>query len=402
MRHNTCAYSLGFVFFAVAQAAFGQVPATSLAPEVRTALQEHSRLLTPLTIEWEMRRDSRHALDHLLKMIGFPDQDRNFLEPVRELARYQEGKVLLRTRYSAAQVSASPRKNKSQRPSFVRLVPATQEFAYDGSKCYHGSPDLGKVLGIRYLQQAVKEYGGAQLLRSVFFSNAGLAAPNKVADIAQGLTSPRSRVIQLLEGGGTLDASEMVDLDGIQCLRVTIRSVDHLHSFFLDPSLRYATRRYELARSEGADRRVIQIATADQFTELDEASGFSLPTKCRVDYFQFARSDFVWGTKPLFTERYTVTRLEREPIDEREFVLVYATPGTYIGDGTLPGAESAPEGRIEYEVPVDPRDLDRVIELAIKKYVPQESLWLRFSVWTFTAGVVVFVIWTLYRRRMSS
>jgi hypothetical protein len=150
---------------------------------------------------------------------------------------------------------------------------------------------------------------------------------------------------------------------------------------------------------EHSDSRVRQIATADSFTELEKSRRFSLPTRCRVEYFQYADSEVVSIETPLFTEHYTVTRLEQEPIDEREFVLVYKTPGTTIADGTLPGAERAPDGQITYQVPIDPHDLDRVIELAMKKYAP--SVWLPLFAGTFIAGVLLFVAWWLYRRRTS-
>ncbi|MDR1480236.1 MAG: hypothetical protein LBJ00_14970 [Planctomycetaceae bacterium] len=73
---------------------------------------------------------------------------------------------------------------------------------------------------------------------------------------------------------------------------------------------------------------------------------------------------------PLFTDQYELVEISTKKINDKQFNLKekYSNPGTHIGDRTLNDTENG----VQYVIPANPADLDRVIEAALsdKDFVP--------------------------------
>jgi hypothetical protein len=76
------------------------------------------------------------------------------------------------------------------------------------------------------------------------------------------------------------------------------------------------------------------------------------------------------GQDPFLTEQLYVTALDTKPVREHRFNLApdyNKTPGTRVGDESLPEASQSRHGQITYVIPEDASDLDDVIDEAIRQ-----------------------------------
>ena len=69
---------------------------------------------------------------------------------------------------------------------------------------------------------------------------------------------------------------------------------------------------------------------------------------------------------PLFVNEFKVSALDLKPWSDDRFALNYATPGTFVNDGTLPGVQG--KTGVVYQIPADPGRLDDAVQEAQAKY----------------------------------
>ena len=102
-------------------------------------------------------------------------------------------------------------------------------------------------------------------------------------------------------------------------------------------------------------------------------------------------------------ESYKVTELNDDPVPPERFALRYDEPGTFIADGTLPGAENQPNGRVSYRQPAAAEDLDEVIRAATESgYRPRSrAAWVSTLLGLNVAAVAAGVVYWVWRRRSA-
>jgi hypothetical protein len=254
------------------------------------------------------------------------------------------------------------------------------------------------MLIIDPLKDAVAKTGGALLLRSNYLREAGF----KVSEIPEEVgLAPRSLLLHLVDQGATVLRVAEEDVDGIDCLRIDVEGPNGLWLFDLDPSRRHAVRRRE-ERTPGGKARC--LATMSDFVELPGTDGVWLPRRCQVTYYQWSGKPDPPEDKPLFRETFTVSHLSWDAVPDDRFIVMYINPGASIADGTLPEAAKSPHGRIEYVVPANPEDLDKVIQHARDgtPFVPrdfQQRRWRFALFWALNLAVLTGVAAALWFRR---
>jgi hypothetical protein len=103
--------------------------------------------------------------------------------------------------------------------------------------------------------------------------------------------------------------------------------------------------------------------------------------------------------QPLLNEIFSVNEISTQAIDKNQFCLRenYRVPGTNVSDFTL--GEGSNGYGVQYEIPANPEDLDRVIETARtgRPYVPPNH---RPLVLAITVVLLVFLTSVLAVRRV--
>jgi hypothetical protein len=145
---------------------------------------------------------------------------------------------------------------------------------------------------------------------------------------------------------------------------IEIASHGRQYVFTLAPDMAYAV----ISREEYTPDRKLLVAAANSDFQQFRPDGPWLPTQSTVRHR-------VWLTAPgevsdtdLLTVSYTLTEMSPDEIPPESFDLrrKYTRPGTVISDATIPGADRRPQGRVEYPVPNDPVNLEKVIQMALE------------------------------------
>jgi hypothetical protein len=405
---------LAFFFWAIgAKLACG----ADLPDAVAEALARNAESLNPLLIKYEVSKSTTLPGDELFRLIYGADWtvgDRSFLNKSSTQYRYQDGRSRVIHNYTFAKTEPIKGGKKNSSGSFpVKIVgsePWISEVIFDGTKIYTGTrteavkapvmlveePEEGKRSTLRRAR-ASKKYPPT-LLRYMGFS-----VPQRVEDFK----APRIRslILDLAKSPDNKTTTSMVSHDGSEFLNVRISTPDSHFSFELDPALEYAVRREVL---ESKDGKVIYSATLTDFQQFAKTKAW-LPRKCIVEFDQIDGNPPVPATpadRPFFTERYTVTQCTPDPLPDGELTAaldkLYNVPRAHISDATIPGAESHKGGQVNYTVPANPADLDRVIEKAKNRPDPGEiDQPGSFVGWFVGVNVVIalaLLAWFLYRR----
>ena len=326
----------------------------TLPDDIRSAQQRIAAALDPVTLEWITHRSSTLAMERLLNMIGYAQYERDFLEPMRAVYAWNDGRFYAHFYYKAAIVGPEER--------FQKLEAMEQEASYDGSRLYIGTPQGERHDGILIIDPVDQLKGTepeSRLLRSNYLKHAGYWVPERVGELGGDL---QSMMLHMLESGAKLERIEELLLDGKPCQKIVLNQGSTQYLFVIDQSLDYSVRSFEKRTSEG---RLIESATASDFMRLEGDEAIWLPKNCVIEYHQWRGSPSRPSARPLFRESYSLLRIDRGEIPPSNFEVMYTNPGASIADGSLPEAENSATQRIEYLVPANPDDLDAAIKHAI-------------------------------------
>jgi hypothetical protein len=375
----------------LARAQEGQFP-----DKIREALEANVKSLSPLTLTWERTRASDLPVARLLPTLKRQPTELDFMTPVKTRFRWQGGQFLLLYTTSRPQVKEVGGNwvLDPDRP----LAEMKQEISFDGEAIYNGNPNPDQpVITIDKIERTASIMANVAMTRQDYLREAGYILPDFPPELRD-KQPPRSALLGLIGGGAKVIRVGQEPIDGAPMATVELQSGDQQIRFYLDPAMNYAIRRREARLKSG---ELAQLSNCTEFTRLAR-SGLWLPKRIEVTWNW--RPEAPTLVKPrLLTETYKVSELSDDPIPESEFVLKYEKPGSLIADSRLGGAEKAPGGRISYQQPAEPSDLEDVIASASGKYTPR-SRWssLRLVLLANGALLVVVALVVLRKRRRGA
>jgi len=346
-RHRAIAPSLSFamcvLMLARASAASGAT-ATTLPSEVRAALESHARQLDPITVG---------STDVLTGEA--PGQPRRERRTARHLT-WQEGNLYCYSKDGRGEGGVS-------------------EFSFDGKLFYSGSGDGGLVT-------KTNPESSEPFVSADYFEMAGVSVPTTSRDLLARQAS--SMVLRRMsEPGGALLSVDTVTVEGHELLRVrmhvpnevreaglrttkadVVRSVRTwsnkeedindewkrilsiramppvlVESFYLDPQLNYAVRKFERRYQDGTLLREYENSDFERLAGRD----LWMPRKCLEHRYIILdhKRGVIISEKPVYTWTCEATLIVPGPITGVSFALEYTKPGTLVTDRSNPNAEKA-------------------------------------------------------------
>jgi hypothetical protein len=140
----------------------------------------------------------------------------------------------------------------------------------------------------------------------------------------------------------------------------TSRNLEYV--YYLDSELGYAVRCWQQLTEDG------RLRVQANCTDHQKLPGHELwlSRNCRIDYYTFDGNDpdEVFKT-PFVTDVMEVSEFGTKPVLDEQFTLNYTKPGTKVADATFPHFQG--DKAINYLIPANPQDLDRVIKEAQEK-----------------------------------
>lgn len=373
------------------RSAVADAPA-EVPPEVRQALERNGRAFAPIALTLEKQRSfpTPSAVSKKIEAATI-----GFVKPCSSEYLSQDGMYYTRINVWVNSRTLIPGTDKFKQ----ELQPKSQEMAYDGKTVRRGSPTMQPaILSIASFEKLATD-GELRDLRwydaDDYLAMIGIAVPATMKELPE---APRSEVLRLLEGDGRVTAVRTERSEGgTDQFVVELLSGQKKHRFWLDPSLGHAVRRHEVSAAKGT--LAVRIENSD-FVKLTNPELW-LPKHSRAEWHTWPGiNEFSPETAVVVDVR--AIRLERASVPVEKFAFRYDKPGSFISDGTLPGAEKEGDGRIKYMMPAAGADLDEVIRAARERggYVPPRRLHV---VWiiagSLVLGAAVAVVLIVRRRR---
>jgi hypothetical protein len=357
-----CALPLAATLVYSGQSSGAQV---ALPSNVRNALETNARILQQLTVAWRETFSTDLSTERLTKYTGIrPGSTQTFLYP-REFRFVRQGDKFYQTSKQLQQVPPDP-------PYF-----RTEEYSFNGNYLAEHQNLKGTEKStekrVPFLTFRTKdfmtnrpEFTQAPTFRVLYFTASGFEVPAFGRVITN---APESLVLYLLhQEDSELQKAEEGN-DGF--FHLSIRANEHLHTFELDPKLKYAVHSYSEATAAG--KRMWKAECKD-FIEIGE-DHIQLPKQ--IDCVFNAWNDWNnWHDRerqvfdqPFLTVHIDVTEIHNNPTadDFFEFQPKNAEIGTIVSDSRLPGASESPSGWVTYIVPADRSTLDQAVDLAVKR-----------------------------------
>jgi hypothetical protein len=395
-------------------AAVAFAPTTARAeipPEVRQALQDNVRALSPITVVWEERRGSELSVHAWLRKIKASPLGVDSFLPKTITYCWQDGmsySSVFETKVdlSNAVIVDDAEKMKIRIKPGVNLdklprVGEDHETACNLEDLFRGTgkETLAGTAGLPSFNvdpiDDPKIYPpDGRVFSPTYFYEAGFVLPDTIAKQKVGA---RSLPLALIDEGATVIKAEEVSLDGHVSFLIELEDKGRRKRFYFDPSREFAVHRREELTPAGQRLVVAQMRDFVRFHNPD----IWLPKRCDVNYHTWRTNPEMITEKPLTYERFVVQKIEKEPIPVERFTLHYTMPGTLVSDASIPQAKELPAGQVTYEVPADQRDLDAVIQHAVDgtPFVPralQEKRRFRLlcvAVSLLVVGLFVFWLW---------
>ncbi len=360
-----------------------------ISRDLRKALEANAAALSPLTVTWERIRKSSLPDAQVLTIIGLPDTAREFMGPERVRFMWQGNKFYRYIWRHMPQVTEDGTV-QTDKPLLVQ----EQETSFDLEAHYNGNPNrrLGAKIGdaiiiIDPTAKLLKEKGTEKICIADYLYAAGFRMPATAEQLTSG--APKTLLLEFLQQGGKFIQATVEEIDGDSCTAVELTKDGQRHRFVLDPERGYTLRRRMVWYESGQLEARIDCLDLIKLENPDHW----LPRRIEIERYH----PKAFPDRPLIEETITVTEMHNDPIPPEQFVLTYTEPGTRVADGTLPGADSQPSGRVSYTVPANPEDLDEVIRTAIEGPKGRRTPW--FVLGANLVILAVVVTFLLLRRR---
>lgn len=381
---------------------FGRhVTAEDLPADVRAALEANEESLNPIELTWDRTRQSRLGQRALMKVFEWPDYARiDFFAKTTVVFRWQDG---MQYQLTEGQIAHKvPKKPTDQ----VKIVPYGWERAFNGSNIYVGEAEEARLafnslpsMTVDSLRNPKHQKPDNHLFRPDFLSAAGYWVPERFSDLGEQL---QHSILHLIESGGTIASVAEIAADGgTPLLRVVIDYNSLRHVFDLDPAKGYAVRRREdTVLDTGEKARVVILEDLRQVGDLP----LWLPWQCKTAHYTWASVGTGYDNDPIVDETLTLTKLSTERMPIEYFMLKYTTPGTLVTDFTLVQGKTDEDSGVQYKVPANLEDLDKVIAQASGRIETNGLLSRRYLLILANVAAVVLLIVAImiHRRRWTA
>jgi hypothetical protein len=383
------------LWMASAGAAAVRAEPAGLPEETRRALEENARKLGSLTVAWERTRRSDFPEAEFLAKAHYAPVDRGILAPFKSRYIRQEGMFYVLSEWMIPHIEMrdgiKPAVNRT-----TPLRPSQHEITFDGKAVYFGNPlkQQDAFLNIDPIEKMAAKIPKAHLDQQFYLKEAGFLVPETPVELRDGVPA-RSALLSLIADGARVEGVGPERVDGVEMQAVDLATADRRVRFTLDPSKNFAVRR-RVERTKSGDLAV--AVDASDFAKLPKSSLW-LPRRIEVESHALPEAPGLLTSQKFLVESYKVTELHDDPAPPGQFMLKYDKPGTYITDGTLPGAEKQPNERVSYRQPAAPEDLEEVIRAATDSGYKPRSRALRLTIVVGLNALAALVAVLVYRGR---
>jgi hypothetical protein len=340
----------------------------SLPDDIVSVLSQNADDLNQISITWKRKRSSEMDFELLTKTIKCL-YDYGFLEDRNSVFMWQNPKSYLyyvEKDTIEGDHTTLPYAYEIHK-SNTKLIESVLERSFDGTNIYNGNGSTATEfstsgLGIYTKENALKAFARVPVCFPDYFLYAGYKFPLAAEELG---TSQQSYILFLINQGRLIDFQKHDNHVDSPFVVITIESEEtqskrkRIFEFLLLSKFNFAIKKWTM---KTLDNKLLYEVENKEFVELSGKKIF-LPKSIEVKHYSYVTvSDFVSPT-PLFSERYLLAEISVKKIAAKQFDLrtKYSQPGTHIGDRTLTDTNKG----VQYVVPANPADLDRVIEAAL-------------------------------------
>jgi hypothetical protein len=372
--------------------AAGYSESISLPKDVVVALNENAKQLDNLSIRFQRTRSTNMPIEQLFKQINglreygfFETSDHTFVWKSPCFYHLDSGKYAVKLE-GTDRIPFAYENNLDLRNTI-------QEKSFDGKNYMFGgghkrSEDVTPGIGIDTKEQVIRDVKNNFLLDSIYLWAAGYKFPIIGEDIG---TTQMSGVL-FLTSQGQIRRFEKQVIGGEELIMIEILARDffikdnRIFSLWVSPKHNYINKKFEVKTLDG--KKVYEVENSD-FTNVTPNKLY-FPKKCKITYYSWRNNPSFVADNVLFTEEYNLTYISTKNIAMTQFDLrkKYSVSGTVVADRTLKDTDAG----VQYIVPANPADLDRVIESALtgKDFVPTPIQ----PMWMFVLRLILCVVGT--------
>ncbi|MDR2707052.1 MAG: hypothetical protein LBC02_14870 [Planctomycetaceae bacterium] len=337
-----------------------------LLPEITVVLEKNAKYLDNLSIVFRRTRSTDIPLEQLLKQIN----------GVREYGFFEKSNHVFMWRcpcfYQANLGKFVAEIDETGKLPFayeknLKLLDFINEKSFDGNNYMYGSGGFERTervtpaVGLELKEQLIRDAGKSYLLDSMYLWASGYKFPILVDDIG----TPQVSSVTFLASHGQINRLEKQTMDGEESVFLEIRAKDiftdnqRIYSLWLLPKHQYVTKRMLVKTLDG--RNLYEIKNED-YIKVNQ-DGLFFPKVCKISYYYWHNNVEFISDALLFTEVYSLAEVSTKSvaIDQFDIRKKYSSPGTVVADRTLRDTDAG----VQYTIPANPADLDRVIEAAL-------------------------------------
>jgi hypothetical protein len=402
-RKEFLACLVWLAFLGLDSTAYADSP--NIPQEIREKLERNAAELNPITLAWTDQKQFHSDVGKVANLLGTPNDygmdEKNFW-----VFMWQDlkGYALHSSKSAISVQSGTSMVFPLVGDKNIEKELSTQERSFNGEVYCGGFGRVEKSevpgLGIYPLR-----YFDTHPIMNTFYQRYTIRMGYKFPSIGRELGSPvQSYILFLCENGKLLETSEITEKVK-KFFYIAARGYDPWEDrerdtgFCLDPDYHYAVVRSEIKTLEG---ELAYSISNEKFEKLPGKEIY-LPKKTSVQHFTGGANQDTISAPPLFTEEFVMTEVSTNKIPDKQFDLrlKYTAPGVHVGDRTLADTEFG----IQYRIPANPADRDRVIE-AIRtgtEFVPTPFVSTRVVIIRWVTGILglAMIFLALYRMFMK-
>jgi hypothetical protein len=345
----------------------GGVPGLNiLLPEITVVLEKNVKHIDNLSIVFRRTRSTDIPLEQLLKQINctreygfFEKSNHVFMWRCPYFYQVNFGKFVVETD-ETGRLPFAYEKN-------LKLLDFINEKSFDGNNYMYGSGGFERTehitpaVGIDSKEQLIRDAGKSFILDSMYLWASGYKFPIIGDDIG----TPQISSVMFLASHGQINRLEKQTTDGVESVFLEIVAKDiftdnkRIYSLWLLPKYQYVIKRMLVKTLDG--RNLYEIKNED-YIKINQ-DGLFFPRVCKISYYFWHNNTEFISDSLLFTEIYSLAEasIKSVAIDQFDLRKKYSSPGTVIADRTLRDTDAG----VQYTIPANPADLDRVIEAAL-------------------------------------
>lgn len=288
----------------------------------------------------------------------------------------------------------------------LKIAESISERSFDGKDYYSGNGYQSESSGLGiYPIQKMQDRTYPDVVNQEYTSFIGYKFPNTGTELGN---SPIAYVLYLVNNGTLIDCrTEQSTTDG-ELLFLKIKSKDiwsnteRVFNFWLVNKYGAVVKKFTI---ESLDGKLVQAVENHDFFKLSNKSVY-FPQKTTVNYYSYHTIPLDISKTPIFTDEYVLVEASTKSINDKQFDLrtKYSNPGTHIGDRTL---KDTPDG-VQYIVPANPADLDRVIEAALTggNFTPTPlastfAVMFRWLILLTGVGMIIYALFAKFAKKSS-